>query len=371
MKWSSIILFLLLAVIVLNGCRKEYPLTPAPATPEFIFTGTIDGTTVNLQAGVDDYYMFTSYTPDSNGVYDYIGEFRDKNCSSNCSKSLKIAFKDYRKYAVHPTSIDTTLVPGYYSFAMPSGAPSSFYVVYSDTIVNGTVQNYFWDFGDGATSNQHKPVHVYRHPGIYVVSLTTETNSCSSKLTNNIVVGQPGNAFQPELSVIGAFGDSVIFSANPRGVFPFKMVIDYGDGTTVTNSTALKHRYPAPGVYDAALTVTDSSGYTAVTHVNAGTQTATSCYTNFHNVSPTPIPNPINLADVTIEWHDAAGNLYTSSNNGQWPKSTFEVLSVENYLSNINGQPTKKIRAKVTCRLFNGSHSIVLNGSMVFCVAHL
>src|SRR6266446_4384667 len=103
-----IISFFLFGAIAIAGCHKNYPSTPPPATPEFTFKGTINGDSVNLQAGVSNYYMFTSYSLDGNGVYDFTGEFRDKNCSSNCPNSLKISFKDYRKYSIFPTSIDTT-----------------------------------------------------------------------------------------------------------------------------------------------------------------------------------------------------------------------------------------------------------------------
>lgn len=39
-------------------------------------------------------------------------------------------------------------------------------------ITEGTVDSYLWDFGDGETSEQRNPVHVYENPGIYTVSVT-------------------------------------------------------------------------------------------------------------------------------------------------------------------------------------------------------
>ncbi len=369
MKNIKYIFLSLFAFVAMTGCQKRYPVTPAPAAPEFTFTGTIAGNAVNIQAGVNDYYMFTSYAQDGNGVYDYIGEFRDKNCTSNCSNSLKIDFKDYRRYAILPTSIDSSISPGYYSFATPVGTPSAFYVNFSDTIVNGTPTAYSWNFGDGTTSSQHKPVHVYRHPGIYTVSLTTQTNTCSSTLTNNIVLGQAGNAFQPEFSEYSTSGDSVNFIVTSVNVHVAKMLLDFGDGNSTTG-TNRRHTYSTPGVYPAVLTMTDSSGYTAVAHVNAGTQTTTNCYNGFHTTSSAPITNLINLANVTIEWHDAGGTLYTSSDNSQPAISMFKVISVEDYQNNIDGHPTKKIHATITCTLYNGANSIMLSGDAVFSVAY-
>jgi PKD repeat protein len=37
--------------------------------------------------------------------------------------------------------------------------------------IDGTIQSYYWDFGDGNTSNQQNPTHVYYHAGNYAVAL--------------------------------------------------------------------------------------------------------------------------------------------------------------------------------------------------------
>jgi hypothetical protein len=79
----------------------------------------------------------------------------------------------------------------------------------------------------------------------------------------------------------------------------------------------------------------------------------------------------MNLADVTIEWHDAGGNLYTTANNSQPYNSMFKIVSVKNYQNNASGQPTKEIHAKVTCTLYNGTNSMLLSGDLVFSVAYL
>lgn len=42
--------------------------------------------------------------------------------------------------------------------------------------------NYFWDFGDGTSSNASEPIHIYRQTGNYIVTLTV-TNSCNCSST--------------------------------------------------------------------------------------------------------------------------------------------------------------------------------------------
>ncbi|HYV95388.1 MAG TPA: PKD domain-containing protein [Chitinophagales bacterium] len=370
MKNIRIIFLFLCGAITTTGCHKNYPSTPPPPIPEFTFSGTINGDSMSLQAGVNDYYMFTSYSLDGNGVYDFTGEFRDKNCSSNCPNSLKIDFKDYRKYAILPTSIDTTIVPGYYSFATPAGTSTKFYVLFFDTLYNGTAQTYSWDFGDGTTFNDHNPIHLYYHPGVYNVSFSAEAASCSSSLNNDLVLGQAGSAFHSPFSESSSTGNLVHFTGYPGGIPPATWILDFGDGS-ITTGTNWNHTYSAPGVYAATLTVTDATGSTAISRVNAATETATTCYADFYPKDTITIANPWNFADVTVEWHDGAGNLYTSFDNSQPYNSLFKVISVEDYQDNISGQPTKKIHAVIYSTLYSGINSVVLMGDVVFSVAYL
>lgn len=55
----------------------------------------------------------------------------------------------------------------------------------------GPVQSYFWDFGDGTTSNLPNPVHTYTAPGVYTVNYTiTGFDGCvSTPLTRQVTVG--------------------------------------------------------------------------------------------------------------------------------------------------------------------------------------
>lgn len=47
--------------------------------------------------------------------------------------------------------------------------------------------SYIWDFGDGSTSTEENPLHIYEVPGIYQVSLTASNNLCQTQtLTSTI-----------------------------------------------------------------------------------------------------------------------------------------------------------------------------------------
>jgi hypothetical protein len=106
-------------------------------------------------------------------------------------------------------------------------------------------------------------------------------------------------------------------------------------------------------------------------HLHANIQPTTACLTDLYLTSFTPVANPMNLADATIEWTDTNGLVWTSLNNGQPATSLFRVISCANYQANTAGQPTKKIHAQISCTLYNGTNSIPFNGDAVFSAAHL
>ena len=66
----------------------------------------------------------------------------------------------------------------------------------NSTDIGGTIITYFWDFGDGITSNAVNPTHVYTNPGNYLVrhnvsdnfGLIAQANCTLSILGNNSVL---------------------------------------------------------------------------------------------------------------------------------------------------------------------------------------
>jgi hypothetical protein len=374
-------ILLILGILLLAGaCKKnEYSNTSTTNQPVFYFNGVINNAPVTLQAGVNNYIMNTSYAKDGNGVYNYTGLFTLTGSPSNCPNSLQIYFLDYRQYSVsNPTTIDSLLIPGYYNYATPAGQPCGYYVQLTD-FYNIAPISYTWSFGDGQTATGNNPIHYYYHPGIYSVSLTTNTGSCSSSDTNNIIVGQVGNAFLSPFSPSTFYGTQTQFSAVPTtGIPPYTYTWNYGDPLSGVKNTYSNismrdtgtHEFINQGVYAVSVTTTDATGYTTAYRSNIATPGATGCTSGFFEGTVTPYANPTNLNNVGIEWYDAGGNLWKSANNNQHAKSLFKVISVAEYKANSLGQATKIINATVTCQLYNGVDSIPLNGNVVFGVAH-
>jgi|GEM_PF-2140139 len=128
---------------------------------------------------------------------------------------------------------------------------------------NAGIASTSWTLGDGNTSTDEDPTHVYDQPGVYTVSMTvTDNNGCTATETKAAFVQAIGPAVNfgpgsitpvcPPLSV--NFTDSTVFGA-PIIAWNWS----FGDGSTssLQNPT---HAFDTNGLFDVSLTVTDIDG---------------------------------------------------------------------------------------------------------------
>lgn len=110
-----------------------------------------------------------------------------------------------------------------------------------------------WDFGDGTTSTQINPNHVFSAPGTYQVTLysinSIGVDSISKAVTvNPLVVNYSIKNDTIQLSDTAFFTDST-----PNAV---SWLWDFGDGTSSTQQNA-SHQYMLQGLFNVKLTVID------------------------------------------------------------------------------------------------------------------
>lgn len=126
-----------------------------------------------------------------------------------------------------------------------------------------------WEFGDGKTSNELEPTHVYKKPGTYEVKLTAHGSGGRGK-----AVGAGLTVHARPLEIVEAHvarrrGTAAI--ASPLA-YEFAAKADYGspphryewklgEGAPVSGPEG-EHDYSKPGDYDVTLTVTDAVGWT-------------------------------------------------------------------------------------------------------------
>lgn len=153
-------------------------------------------------------------------------------------------------------------------FYVESFAPWAGPVCYRDTLkLNGNTGSnagnpvtHFWDFGDGSTSTDEKPAHVFSKPGWHSV-LHAVTNSCGITETSVRPFQTRANvAPMPRFYAMPyevCFGDSVMFDNFTMGAD--STIIDYGDGERLVYTgfsfPHIFHTYQQPGRYKARLYV--------------------------------------------------------------------------------------------------------------------
>ena len=379
MKKNYFIYTITLLLLSALSCKKEDPKPDQSQAqaPVFAFSGEINGLPISLQAGVNNFFIASSYTMDQNGVYEFNSTFQSKDCSSNCPNTLNISIKDYRPYTAKPTVIDSSIAVGNYLFAAPSGIASRFNQAFIGGLLNNTATIYTWNFGDNTpVVNASTAVvnHTYLNPGAYNVTLTAKDSSglCVSSITNIVKMGQIDNPLTAIYYPVNTVGDSVIFTAAPTGgVAPYSYSWNFGDGNTSALPGPI-HEYAAGGTYLTSLSLTDAIGNTNVQYAYINVQSTPSCASFFHLSTLTPVIDPLSLKGVIVEWTDLNGKLWTSNNDQQTSaNSSFKIVSVENYLNNENGEPTKKIKVEFSCKLYNGTNSIeIKNAKSTIAVAY-
>ncbi|MDH7510129.1 MAG: PKD domain-containing protein [Methanolinea sp.] len=74
----------------------------------------------------------------------------------------------------------------------PDSGYSPLKVFFTD-LSGQNITSWYWDFGDGNTSGEQNPVHIYRHHGNYTVNLTvgSGTGNASSSVPDCVVVLAP------------------------------------------------------------------------------------------------------------------------------------------------------------------------------------
>jgi len=356
---KSIYFILLFGLMLAFGCqKKKYPDPVEAKETSFYARLQVNGIPVEITAGKDRYYMYSSYAMDSSSIYNVIGELKQTSCT-NCPNSLRIQINDSK--ASSPNSsimIDSVLNPKMYSY-LAGSIGIGYSIKFTGSFGNKPIADIRWDFGDGGTSSELNPTHTFQ-TGKHKITLTiTSPDNNQSTITNTISVNRPNdlNGY-----VTGTIADSTIsFKAYASGGFgPYKYAWDFGDSGTATGADAV-HHYNIRGSYGVMVKISDSQLNTRICYYNTYTSTdASACAANFSYSGSTYIGKRLGM--VSIQYTNADGVTFTSDNALQPATSNLEVISTEDFVKNENGQPVKKVKLKFNCVLYNGSQSITLQG---------
>lgn len=381
MKNRKIVIFLFFVAILGITCKKEHLPTETNATgsPVFFCTATINGNPINYQSGINNYYAYSSYTQDSNNVYNFTGSVAPVSGTGN---SIKFVINNYESSASGASAvIDSSLTTTNYSYLIPGGTPTK-YQMHFDPFVTAYCKNitYNYTFGDGTSANTNSQggdiVHIYNHPGAYSTYLSVNFNdSVSSGLGRVVKIGTPDAGTTTSLIYDNFHSPWVIFNRwNPSGTNPLTFLWNFGDGSTSSVDSVWHYYNVTNKFYKVSLTITDKNNYSSTDSANVYVGWGPyPYYLNWINISSKIVPNPMGMSNVSITYTDGSGNVYTSDNPSQPSNSSFQILSVSSYQNNANNQTVKMLHILFNCMVYNASGKSAIpitNGDAVIAVAY-
>ena len=254
----------------INGCLDSItkPLAVTVNGPTAIFHSAVDGTCLNNTVNFVD----GSYTDGTHSIVQYNWNWGDGNTNNFSSGPFNHLYTSPGNYTVSLAVTDTkgcsdTLKK---TKAVVISKPVAAFT--ADTLSctsepinfmnssSGPSLTYLWDFGDGNTSNQKNPFHLYPSEGIYNVSLSVNDKyGCSSYVSKSayVRIGNP----KADFSVSDTLGTCppliVNFTNNSVNYSTWKW--DFGDGSTSTERNP-SHFYSSAGTFEAVLTIYSTSG---------------------------------------------------------------------------------------------------------------
>lgn len=198
----------------------------------------------------------------------------------------------------------------------PTSVSAGTPVTFTNT-TTGQVASWRWDFGDGTSSTEAAPTHVYDTPGRYTVVLTASGPGGTASTTAVVSPGDPpqpivvsganavmnavraaigarAEAAPPALAFSvdrpsGSAPHSVVFTNSTAGASSWKW--DFGDGATSSEHSP-PHTYLAAGMYTVTLTASGPGGM-------SNPVTATITVTASAALDPDCVPSEVSLGDAT------------------------------------------------------------------------
>jgi PKD repeat protein len=217
---------------------------------------------------------------------------------------------DTETKAGYITVIFTKPTPNFTANVTSGTAPLP--VQFNDTSENSPTI-WSWKFGDGGKSTEKNPVHVFKDPGTYAVSLTAENSAGKDtvKKTDYIsVTALSGPVASFTASTTSGKAPLTVRFNDTSSNNPTSWLWSFGDSATSTEKNPT-HTFTDMGTYTVSLTAANEAGnsFKTVTIIADGTATTT-VRTTIPVVEETPIVTTVAVtaAQTTAPAASASGS---------------------------------------------------------------
>lgn len=210
------------------------------------------------------------------------------------------------------------------------------------TDLSTPVNEWHWDFGNGATSTLQNPVYRYTDTGYFSIRLIALNNGCPDTMTktNYVRVLPPIARFTSTTNC----SNRLQFTFTDQSIDPQSWEWDFGDGSPLVTTQNPVHYFPALGAYTVRLVTFNGSCSDTITHIiravgevpDFGVNQTTACKeTNLFFFLATNV-NGANVANYAWDFGD--GNTYSSA----MPNAAHNYMNAGTYsvsltITDING----------------------------------
>ena len=152
----------------------------------------------------------------------------------------------------------STPIADFFSPTMAGCSPTQ--ISFVNTTSDATIFN--WDFGDGGSSTNIHPQHIYYIPGTYTITLISSNSfGCSDTMIKPAYISIPGTFTQFNISTLsGCQGQNIVFTDSSVNASNWNW--DFGDGAIDSVQHPI-HVYGDTGSYTVTLITRDSIGCTS------------------------------------------------------------------------------------------------------------
>lgn len=226
---------------------------------------------------------FTNTSSGINGNTNYLWDFGDGNTSTNENPSHTFAAggsytvtltvenfpgcSNLSSQTVSTLEIPNALIAGddgdgnTINCLLPGDPTTQQTVDFINYTTGGT--SYFWDFGDGNTSTDFEPSHLYTSFGTFNVTMTaTGPNGCTSSMTIQVIFEKFVSAsLTLDITEYSGCTPHFLGSLQNLSVNATDYIWNFGDGTApyeTNNVIPPNHFYNTPGTYTISLTASNS-----------------------------------------------------------------------------------------------------------------
>jgi gliding motility-associated-like protein len=170
--------------------------------------------------------------------------YNELNCSKTLEKNIVVTGKPTAFFLPYPEQHCTER-------SLSGCAPFSLQLTNSSASQSAFTS--MWNFGDGQTSTENDPLHIYTAKGNYTLTLTiTNVAGCTSTTSAKVMVAdvKPTANFSPDKTSVCVKEVVRFINQTVNATF---WCWDFGDGTTTTGNN-ISHAYTKPGIYTVKLT---------------------------------------------------------------------------------------------------------------------